>query len=306
MRLSKTIFGSTALALALSGAACGGAANTNVAVSTNATAPNVNTAPSTNAAPASPADTGAATREPERYRATYVFSGQTTGATTAAAATTIEVARDGANRRWAFDTKTPMLGKVVILDRTDKRYLILEGQKRYVELTPQMTGFNVPRTMTPGMMVEQLQRQPNVERVGEEQVANRTAVKYRVAGQAATGTPAGQVAGETFFWIDKETGLPLKMQAATAASGQVQGATGAIGGMEVRELTTTVDAATFELPTGFTPMTEQEVQQLQQTGGMILQAIIGMMGGAGGAPAGAPAPMPTTPPMMASPSPTVR
>jgi len=305
MRLSKTIFGATALALALSGAACGGAANTNTTVSTNATAPNVNTAPATNAAPASPADTGAATREPERYRATYVFSAQTTGAQTAGAATTIEVARDGANRRWAFDTRTPMLGKVVILDRADKRYLILEGQKRYVELTPQMTGFNVPRTMTPGMMVEQLQRQPNVERVGEEQVANRTAVKYRVAGQAATGTPAGEVKGETFFWIDKETGLPLKMQAATAASGQVQGATGAVGGMEVRELTTTVDAATFELPTGFTPMSEQEVQQLQQTAGMVLQAIIGMMGGAGGAPAGAPVAVPTAP-VTASPAPTVR
>jgi hypothetical protein len=170
-----------------------------------------------------------------------------------------------------------------------------------------MTGFNVPRTMTPGMMVEQLQRQPNVERVGEEQVANRTAVKYRVAGQAATGTPAGQVSGESFFWIDKETGLPLKMQAATAASGQVQGATGAVGGMEVRELTTTVDAATFELPAGFTPMSEQEVSQLQQTAGMVLQAIIGMVsGGGGGAPAGAPVAVPTAPTVMASPSPTVR
>lgn len=299
MRLSKMIFGSTALALALSGAACGGAANTNVAVSTNATTPNVNTAPAANAAPASPADTGAATREPERYRATYVFSGQTTGAQRAGGAVNVEVARDGTNRRWAIDTGTPMLGKFVLLDRADKRYLILEAQKRYVELTPQMTGFNVPRTMTPGMMVEQLQRQPNVERVGEEQVANRTAVKYRVAGQAATGTPAGQAKGEMFFWIDKETGLPLKMQGATAATGQVQGATGAVGGMEVRELTTTVDAATFELPTGFTPMSEQEVQQLQQTGGMILQAIFSMISGGGGALAGPPpAPMPTTPTAM--------
>ena len=101
-----------------------------------------------------------------------------------------------------------MLGKVVILDRADKRYLILEGQKRYVELTPQMTGFNVPRTMTPGMMVEQLQRQPNVERVGEEQVANRTAVKYRVAGQAATGTPAGQVKGVRDGMADSLPGAP--------------------------------------------------------------------------------------------------
>jgi hypothetical protein len=299
MRLSRTFFGFAVLAFALAAAACTGQpANTNTAAAnTNASAPNVNAAPSTNAAPASPADTGgvgAAAREPQTYRATYVFSGQTTGAQAAAASTSVEVARDGANRRWSFDTKLPGVGKVTVLDRADKRYLIVDGQRRYVELTPQMTGFNVPRTMTPGMMVEQMQRQPNVENVGEEQVGGRTAVKYRVAGAAATGTQAGQVRGESFFWIDKETGLPVKMQAATSATGQPQGVSGAVGGMELRELQTTVDAALFELPQGYTAMSEQEVRQLQQGAGMVLQAILGMMGG-GGAPAVGPVAPAATP-----------
>lgn len=308
MRLSKTLLGTFAAALALAGAACGGQpANSNANTTANTAAPNVNTAASTNAAPASPADTGgvgASAREPERYRATYVFSGQTTGAQQAAASTSIEIARDGTNRRWSFDTRLPSVGKVAVLDRADKRYLIVEGQRRYVELTPQMTGFNVPRTMTPGMMIEQMQRQPNVENLGEEQVAGRTAIKYRVAGQAATGTPAGQVKGETFFWVDKETGLPVKMQAATAATGQVQGTSGAVGGMELRELQTTVDPTLFELPAGYTPMTEQEVRQLQQGAGMVLQAIIGMMGGGGGMAAAPPMTMPSTPPPATSASPS--
>ena len=41
-----------------------------------------------------------------------------------------------------------------------------------------------------------------------------------------------------------------------------------------------ISRARSVMPTGFTPMSEQEVQQLQQTAGMVLQAIIGMMGGA--------------------------
>ena len=301
MRLSKTLIGTSAAALALVGAACTGqpAANSNTTAGVNTAAPSVNTAPSTNAAPASPADTGgvgAAAREPQTYRATYVFSGQTTGAQQAAASTSVEVARDGANRRWSFDTKMPGVGKVTILDRADKRYLIVDGQRRYVELTPQMTGFNVPRTMTPGMMVEQLQKQPNVENLGEEQLNGRTAIKYRVAGAAATGTQAGQVRGESHFWIDKETGMPVKMQGATAATGQPQGVSGAVGGMELRDLQTTVDAATFELPQGYTPMSEQEVRQLQQGAGMVLQALLGMMGGGAGAPAQATGTVPAASP----------
>jgi hypothetical protein len=239
-------------------------------------------------------------REPERYRATYVLSGQTTGAQGAAAQTSIEVARDGANRRWSFDTRMPGVGKVTILDRADKRFLIVDGQKRYVELTPEMTGFNVPRTMTPGMMVEQVQRQPNVENLGEEQVGGRTAIKYRAAAAANTNTQAGQVRGETLFWIDKETGLPLKMQAAAAGTGQVQGATGATGGMELRDLSTTVDAALFELPAGFTPMSEQEIRQIQQGAGIVLQGILSAMGG--GAMGGGAAPSTAATP-AASPSP---
>ncbi len=282
MRLSKSLPGVFAAAFVVAGlAACGGeVANTNTR---NANTPNVN------ASPASTGGLSAVAREPERYSATYVFSGQTTGGQAASASTTVEVARDASNRRWAFDTRMPGVGKVTILDRADKRYLIVEGQKRYVELTPEMTGFNVPRTMTPGMMVEHVQKQPNVENLGEEQVGSRTAIKYRAAGAAATNTQAGEAKGETLFWIDKETGLPLKMQAAAAGTGQVQGVSGATGGMELRDLSTTVDASVFELPAGYTPMSEQEIKQIQQGAGMVLQALLGAMSGGGGGGAAGPA-----------------
>ena len=290
MRLSKTIMGIAVVALALAGAACTEqAANTSASANASAT-PAVNTAPSTNAQPASPADTGAGidAREPERYRATYVVSGQTTGARQAGAATNVEVARDGGNHRAAVDTGLPLVGKIIFLDKPDKRYLILEGQKRYIELTPEMTGLQVPRTLTVGGLVEQLQRQRGVEKLGEEQVGTppRAAVKYRVVGQAATGTQAGQVSGETLIWIDKETGLPVKVQGASASSGQVQGASGMFGNAELRDISTTVDPSLFEIPAGFRAMTQQEVQQIQQVLQTGLQAFASMAAGA--APAGTP------------------
>lgn len=290
MRLSKMILGTSGLALALAGAACTQPANTGATNAAASGTPAVNTAPSANAQPASPADTGAGidAREPDRYRATYVVSGQTTGSQQAAAATNVEVARDGANRRVAFDTGIPGVGKVIFLDHPDKRYLILEGQRRYMELTPEMTGIQVPRSMTLGGLVEQLQRTRGVERLAEEQVGTppRAAVKYRIAGQAQTGTQAGQVAGESFVWVDKETGLPVKVQGASAATGQVQGATGALVNAELRDVQTAVEASHFALPEGFRAMTQQEVQQIRAG----LETAFRMLSGAaaGAAPAGTP------------------
>ena len=294
MRLWNKALGPAALILSLSAASCTeqpAATNSNAGAAGGAaaSAPNVNTAPAADARPASVADTagvGASQREPASYVATYNFTAQTTGAQQASVASTVEVARGGDSRRWTFDSKIPGLGRITLLDRPDKRYLIIEGRRKYVELTPETTGgFNVPHTMTPGMMVEGLQRSQGVENLGEEQVAGRRAVKYRVAGQAASGTQAGEVKGESFFWIDVETGLPVKVQGASAASGSVRGATGATGGMELRSLQTGADASLFELPQGYTAMTPQEVQQMQQIIGVALQALVGMMG-QGPAPGG--------------------
>lgn len=284
MRLSKTFPGAAVLLLlALASAACTGQQPANGAAGNAAASgtPVVNTAPSANAQPASPTDTGAGidAREPERYRATYVVSGQTTGSQQAGASSSVEVARDGANHRLALDTRLPGVGKVVFLDKPDKRYLILEGQRRYMELTPEMTGIAVPRSMTVGGLVEQLQRTRGVEKLpGEEQVGTppRAAVKYRIAGQAQTGTQAGQVSGESFVWVDKETGLPVKVQGASAASGQVQGATGMLVNAELRDIQTTVDPALFELPQGFTAMSQQEIQQIRtvlETGLRVLSGV---------------------------------
>ena len=216
LNTSKFLLGTVVLSFVAIGSACTGATTVSNA---NTAPPNVNASPSvnanTNTANTTETAGGISAREPERYSATYVISGQTAGQQAAAASTSIEVARNGADRRYALDTRMPGVGQIIFLDRADKRYLILPARKQYFELTQETTGFAVPRSMTPSMMIEQMQRQRGVEQVGEEPLEGRTAIKYRIAGTTSTNTQAGAVSGESFVWVDKETGLPLRAQGAS-------------------------------------------------------------------------------------------
>jgi hypothetical protein len=281
-KTSKGFCGVLVCVLTLCVAACTDTTTTNTAT-TNTAAPNVNASPSanlnTNTTTTDAAGVTIETREPDKYRATYVIAGHTTGSQAAAASLNVEVARNGSDRRYAFDTRVPGVGKIIFLDKADKRYVILEGRKQYMELTPETTGFEVPRTMTLGMLVEQLQKQRGVERVGEEPVNGRTAIKYRIAGAAKTSTDAGEVKGESFVYVDKDTGLPVRAQGASASSGNVQGVSGATATMELRDIQTDVDPALFEIPQGLNKLTGEQVQQTMKMWATVLQAVMSNMGG---------------------------
>ncbi|HZG54532.1 MAG TPA: hypothetical protein VEZ40_20690 [Pyrinomonadaceae bacterium] len=269
------------LALTVTLAACQPPAATNTAVSTaNANDANANAA-------ATPPPVSAAsieTREPEQYKATLVFTATAEGQSKALQLP-IDVARSGDNRRYAFNN-IPVLGQVVFLDRADKRYLILPGRKQYAEITPELIGFDV-RSLTPGQMVTVLQQQRGVERVGEEQRDGRTVVKYRHAATAKTTSAAGDVVTESFIYVDKETGLPLHADLTGQSTGNVQGVKRASLVADMRDIQTTVDATLFDLPTGLTKLSEEEIKQQVTAMGQFLQfalSAINSRGGGGGAP----------------------
>jgi hypothetical protein len=259
---------------------------TDTTVNTNTTA-NANTTMNANAA-ATPMMSAATieTREPEQYKATLIFSATAEGKSQALQLP-IEVARSGDNRRYAFNN-IPVIGQVIFLDRADKRYLILPTRKQYAEITPELIGFDV-RSLTPGQMVVMLQKQQGVERVGEEQRDGREVVKYRYAATTKTGSQAGDVATESFIYVDKETGLPLHADLSGQSSGNVQGVSRARLVADMRDIQTTVDPTLFDLPQGLTKLTEQEIKQQVAVIGQFLQFALGalnsQMGGAG-APAG--------------------
>ena len=225
--------------------------NTNVNVNANTTAANINssTAPSTIAA-----------REPDSYRATIVFTAETEGGDKAIGIPPLsaEVARSGADRRLSF--KLPDGSELIYLEKAGVQYGIAPGRKQYAELTPEATGFQIHKLMTPGQLVAYLDKLQGIEFVGEEPLGGRTALKYRYARTAQTQTSAGEVKTESFVYVDKDTGLPLRAELFSEASGNVQGVKGAKVVAEMQNIRTTVDPALFEIPAGMTKVPESQVR----------------------------------------------
>lgn len=252
------VFAISVISMAVSGCSRGPAANTsvntniNTNINANAVANaniNANTAPSTIAA-----------REPDAYRATIVFTAETEGGDKALGIPTLsaEVAKKGSDRRLSF--KLPDGSDLVYLERAGVQYGIAPARKQYAELTPEATGFQIQKLMTPGQLVAYLDRLQGIQFVGEEQQAGRTALKYRYARTAQTQTSAGEVHTESFVYVDKDTGLPLRAELFSEASGNVQGVKGAKVVAEMRDISTTVDPSLFEIPAGMNKVPESQVR----------------------------------------------
>ena len=232
--------------------------NVNLNINTNVNA-NANLAPA-NANTATAPSTLAA-REPDKYRATLVFSAQTEGGekTIGIPPLTAEVAKNGADRRLSF--KLPDGSDLIYLDHNSVPYAILPARKQYAELTPEATGFQLHKLMTPGQLVSYLDRLQGLQLVGEEQQMGRSAMKYRYERTSQTKTSAGDVKTESFVYIDKDTGLPLRAEIFSEASGNVQGVKGAAFVAEMRDITTDVDPSLFEVPAGYNKIPEAQVRQ---------------------------------------------
>lgn len=257
--------GLAALVLAaLAGSACSEATVTNANTTTTNTTTNVNSSSNANMT-VTTTTTGAGTviesKEPDKYSATMVLTGATAGGQQQGFKTEINVARNGSDRRYSVNTGLPGVGEVIFLDKADKRYLILPARKQYAELTPELTGFDVGRAMTPGQLVAYVSSQQGVQLVGDETLNNRPAKKYRYAGKSQTGTAAGEATGETYIYVDNETGLPLRIEGFGQTSGNVQGVSGGRAVLETTNLKTEVNLADFELPQGYAQITAEQLRQ---------------------------------------------
>ena len=246
-----------------------------------------------------------AAREPEKYRATLVLSAETEGGekTIGIPSLSAEVARNGADRRVAF--KLPDGSDLIYLDQGGKHMVIAPARKQYAELTQEATGFQIHKLMTPGQIVSHIERLKGVEKIGDETVNGRTAEKYRYATTTNTSTSAGAVKSEAFVFIDKETGLPLRTEIYSEATGNVQGVKGAKIVAEMRDINTTVDESLFQVPTGLTKVPPEQVRQqidaFTNTVAALVRALITSM-----APSGTSGPSPAagaSPSASSSPSP---
>jgi len=285
--------------VAVAASACTRGANVNTNINTNSTA-NVNANASGANINAATAPSTIAAREPDTYRATIVFSAETEGGDKAVGIPKLsaDVARSGADRRLSF--KLPDGSDLVYLEKAGVQYGIAPARKQYAELTPEATGFQLHRLMTPGQIVSHLDRLKGIELVGEEQLAGRTAMKYRYARTAQTQTSAGEVKTESFIFIDKDTGLPLRAELYSEATGNVQGVKGANVVAEMQNITTNVDPSLFEIPTGFNKVPEAQVRaQVDAVANTLLAVLRALLQNREAAP---PPPSPSASP-TASPSP---
>jgi len=288
------------IVIAASGCARGPATNANVNTNIN-TNVNANTSTVSNIN-ASTAPSTIAAREPDSYKATLVFTAETEGGDKAIGIPTLtaDVAKNGADRRLAF--KLPDGSDLIYLEHAGVQYGIAPARKQYAELTPEATGFQLRRMMTPGQVVAYLDRLQGIELVGEEQQAGRTALKYRYARTSDTKTSAGQVKTESFIYIDKDTGLPLRAEVFSEASGDVQGIKGAKLVAEMRDIQTNPDPSLFEIPTGYNKVPEAQVRaQVNAVEGMATALLRTLLSNMNSAPP--PSPTPSVSPAT-SPSPT--
>jgi hypothetical protein len=279
--------------IAASGCSRGPVANANINTNTNV---NVNANPSGANINASTAPSTIAAKEPETYRATIVFTAQTEGGDKAIGIPPLsaEVAKSGNDRRLSF--KLPDGSDLVYLEKAGVQYGIAPARKQYAELTAEATGFQLQKLMTPGQVVAYLDRLKGIEFVGEEPLAGRTALKYRYAKTAETQTSAGEVKTESFVYVDKDTGLPLRAELFSEATGNVQGVKGAKIVAEMQNIQTTVDPSLFEIPAGMNKVPEAQVRAqvnaVTNTVAAVLRTLLTNMNSA-------------PPPPPASPTPTV-
>lgn len=244
----------TAFMLAIGCRGTGTQSNLNI----NTNISNANVAANSNVSP-QPLSALAA-REPEKYKATLVLTAETEGGEKTVGIPTLsaEVARNGADRRLMF--KLPDGSDLIYLDHAGVPYAIAPARKQYAELTPAATGFQLQKLMTPGQIIAQLDRLKGLEAAGEDTVNGRSALKFRYAKAANTNTSAGTVSTESFIFIDKETGLPLRAEIFSEASGQVQGVKGLKIIAEMRDITTDVSPTLFEVPADMNKVPEEQVR----------------------------------------------
>ena len=261
--------------------------NSNLLVNVNSSPANVNA----NVPAVSPSVIAA--KEPDAYRATLVLSAETEGGQKTIGIPTLsaEVARSGADRRVSF--KLPDGSDFIYLEKAGTHIVIAPARKQYAELTPEATGFQLWNLMTPGQLVARLEKLQGVEQIGEEAVNTRPAMKYRYKHVANTNTQAGSVSTEAFVFVDKETGLPLRSELYTEASGDVQGVKGAKVVAEMRDISTIVDPTLFEVPLGFSKVPPQQVKQqidaLTNTAASLIKALMSNMATANASPSVSPA-----------------
>ncbi len=113
----------------------------------------------------------------------------------------------------------------------------------------------------PEQIVNQVKNLKGVEKVGEEKIDGRDAIKYRYGATTDTQTKAGTVATESTVLVDKETGLPLRSTTnSESQNGDVQGIKGVNFITEMSNIRRVADQNLFAEPTEFQKVAPEQIK----------------------------------------------
>lgn len=187
------------------------------------------------------------------------------------------VARNGADRMMEFTL--PTNEKVQYLEKGDMKYIILPTRKQYAELTAEALGFEVRKLMMPEQIVNQIRAIPGVTQAGEETLNGRQVVRYTYRNAMNTNSQAGTVATDSYFLIDKETGLPVRSETVSqsATGGNVQGINGLRLVTEMTDIRSQPDPNLFNVPTDFQKIDPEQVKAQANILFQAAAAIIGQL-----------------------------
>jgi len=250
------------IALTLGIAGCGAPPATNVTtVNTNSNS-NTHANFNMNSNASSSSSSMVESREPDAYQATVTLKVQALGNQTLnLPSISALVSKKGTDSR--MDFTVPTQGHIVYLDKGGNTHLLLlPDKKQYAELTPEAMGFEIRKMLTPGELVQQAKNLQGVERIGDDTYNGRSVVKYKYAAQANTGTQAGDVATDSFLYVDKETGLPLHSETVSQSKtgGNVQGYNGLRVITEINDIKTDVSDDLFTKPADYQQIDPAQVK----------------------------------------------
>jgi hypothetical protein len=159
------------------------------------------------------------------------------------------------------------------------QYIVLPSRKQYAELTDESLGFEVRRLMMPEQIVNQLKAIPGVTLAGEENLNGRQVVRYTYNRATNTNSQVGTVATDSYFLIDKETGLPVRSETVSqsASGGNVQGVSGLRLVTEMTDIRSEPDQNLFNVPTEFQRIDPEQVKAQANILFQAAAAVIGQM-----------------------------
>jgi len=171
------------------------------------------------------------TKEPDRYRATRVFTIVSPAGTTVVTKTSI--AKDGEMHREELED-------VTYLDMPDGRFVLLPADKVYADAEiNSATGDD--EEISPERLLHDEATKTSYQKMGMESIHERKATKYRIVVNSATS--ASVTVSETLIWIDEILNMPIRSETTSADGTKVT--------MELSDVSLEVDSRVFQVPNDY-------------------------------------------------------